>query len=147
MGDSSKSRGKSADRSKTVARKRKSIFTSDEQASKQAAPAAVTPPPVAKQYFGPDDVPIPTELVGRLLGTRGCNMRRIEKHLDMMVQIQILSPPKDIKGALHKVQILGLRKSEALAIMRSLVHKLQQRPNVPIAETKLWQDIFNPGGG
>lgn len=116
--------------------------------AKQAAPVhVVAPAPAAKQFFGPDDVPIPTELVGRLLGTRGCNMRRIEKHLDMMVQIQILSPPRDIKGALHKIQVLGIRKNDALVIIRSLVNELQQRPNVPIADSKVWQGIFIPGGG
>merc|ERR1712150_42732 len=82
---------KSKSKSRTPRRSRKSIFGKDENESFSSMPLGVQPPE-AKQFFGPDDVPIPTELVGRLLGIGGANIRRIQQHLGGLVQIRLLAP-------------------------------------------------------
>lgn len=129
-------------RSPSRKRARKSIFSSDQQSSAARPPMGGVIAAPIQQFFGPDDVPLPTELVGRLLGTRGMNMRRIEAHLGGQVQIQILNAPANIKGGMQKAQVLGIRKDEAIAILRRLVAELKAHPGVPIAESRVWQEIF-----
>lgn len=132
-------------RSPSRRRGRKSIFGDTEAASAaRPQPGGVQSTPIT-QYFGVDDVPLPPELTGRLLGTRGMNMRRIEAHLGGQVHIQILNAPTNVKGAMQKLQVQGARKLECITILKGLVAELNKNPNWPITASAVWQQHMGVG--
>merc|ERR1712183_761347 len=87
--------------------------------------------------YAPDEIPVKDNVVGRLLGVGGGNLRLIEHHLGgkPYVHIQILNKKTGARGGFQTVQCSGFRKEEAKAVVRKLIDMINASPRSSVTDS------------